>query len=255
MQKNRPTQGEAVQDTHASPHQQRSDPEPNISQSTDLGINEPSSNGELSATAGEAVKSDVYDNLDRLRVNRLPEANVRPPKNPIRVVKRPPQWFRTNPDPAYTLCTTGIEWGPTDMDKTVYLVDPALREALEDEDGYRDFQLYLVVDPDDNPFIWPVKVAREEDGRGADWAESAEEAAQVSMTKWIKIKGDKVAGVYVIREAPEDMGDPRWPVGESATIAFSQLLRTAFGKKRYLDSLDHPVVKKIQGRVTSQGRR
>jgi hypothetical protein len=205
------------------------------------------SNGEAPAEdITEATKGDVYDNLDRLR-SKLPEVRTRQPLTTVPVIKRPSQFFRTNPDPAYTMIVTILEYGPTDMDKETYLVDPALWDVLKGET--RDAQLFLVVDLDRNAFIWPVKLPRDEDGRGASWAESALEMADLAKREWIKIKGSKATGTYRPTEAVDDLGEPEWPTDENGSFSFGQLLRKAFGQKHYIDTLDHVVVKKLQGRL------
>src|SRR5271166_1706685 len=152
-------------------------------------------NGEAPAeNTAEATKGDVYDNLDRLRSKPV-ELRTRQPLTTVPVTKRPKQFFRTNPDPAYTMIVTILEYGPTDMDRETYLVDPALWDVLKGDT--RDAQLFLVADTDGNAFIWPIKLPREEDGRGASWAESALEMAGKAQREWIKIKGNKATGAYV----------------------------------------------------------
>ncbi len=143
-----------------------------------------------------------------------------------------------------------LEYGPTDMDKEIYLVDPDLWTELEDEDEARDAQLFLIVDPDNNPFIWPVKLPRDDGSRGASWSDSALIMADQAKREWIKIKGNKTAGKYVATPAVDDLGDPEWPADENGAFSFTEVMRKAFGTKRYIDTLDHPVVKKIKGRVS-----
>ena len=195
----------------------------------------------------EATKGDVYDNLDRL-VAQPVELRTRQPLTKV-PVKRPPQFFRTNPDPAYTMIVKILEYGATDMDREIYLVDPAMWDELKTD--IRDAQLFLAVDIDGNPFIWPIKLPRDEDGRGASWGESSLEMAELAKIKWIKIKGVKSAGVYAPTIAEDDLGEPQWPIAKDGTGAFSfgQLLRKAFGNKHYVDTVDHPVVKKLRGRL------
>ena len=206
------------------------------------------SDDEDQADAASAAKGDVYDNLDRLRNHQLPDVTARKPLTSVPVVHRPRQFFRTNPNPAYSLPVKILVWGPSEMDTEIYLLDPDVWEALEDEKETRDAQLFLTVDPDNNPAIWPVKLPRDTDGRGASWAESALEKAEEAKHEWIKIHGDKATGRYVSTVAEGELGEPTWPTDERGVFSFGQLLRKAFGKKYYIDSLDHFVVGKIKGR-------
>jgi hypothetical protein len=50
-------------------------------------------------------------------------------------------------------------------------------------------------------------------------------------------------GAYDVFEATGPFPEPQWP-----GIGFEELLRIAF-KGRYIDSLDHPVLRRLRGEI------
>jgi hypothetical protein len=89
------------------------------------------------------------------------------------------------------------------------------------------------------PFIWPLVVPLDDMGRV--WHESAQEAAKHAETEWIQIHADK--GCYVAYSPPTPLPEPVWPEED-----FFDLVDLAF-KNSKLDSLDHPVLKRLRGEV------
>ncbi len=61
------------------------------------------------------------------------------------------------------------------------------------------------------------------------------------MSKWVRVKANLSLGAYDIWEASSTIPDPQWP-----EESFQELLRLAF-KDRYVNSLDHPIVKRLRG--------
>jgi hypothetical protein len=51
------------------------------------------------------------------------------------------------------------------------------------------------------------------------------------------------AGCYDVYTASESLSEPEWP-----TTPFATLLKVAF-KDKFIDSLDHPVLRKLRGEV------
>jgi hypothetical protein len=50
-------------------------------------------------------------------------------------------------------------------------------------------------------------------------------------------------GAYDVYQATGQLGEPQWPA-----VPFKELLRVAF-KGRFIDSLDHPVLRRLRGEV------
>jgi hypothetical protein len=89
-------------------------------------------------------------------------------------------------------------------------------------------------------FLWPVN-ADTHSGGGRGWAESARTAMVRAQSRWVKIKGDRSAGVYLINEAATQHGEPAWP-----ELGLGELLKLGF-RDRVIASSDHPVVRRLQG--------
>ena len=68
------------------------------------------------------------------------------------------------------------------------------------------------------------------------------EAAELARTKWVRVQANMTLGAYEVTYA-EHLPDPEWP-----DVPFQELLRIAF-KDRYIDSLDHPVLRQLRGEV------
>ena len=81
----------------------------------------------------------------------------------------------------------------------------------------------------------------DEGGRRNAWAEAAREAAETGKQKWVRMVADMALGAYRIYLAEGDLPDPLWP---AKTLA--ELLKLAF-KGRIVDSIDHPVVRRLRG--------
>jgi hypothetical protein len=90
--------------------------------------------------------------------------------------------------------------------------------------------------------LWPVKLTTPDSKRN-DWARSAREAAEMAMTRWIRVKANMSLGAYEIHAAESEMADPAWP-----DLTFQELLRIAF-RDRMITALDHPVIKRLRGKA------
>jgi len=90
-------------------------------------------------------------------------------------------------------------------------------------------------------FLWPVRLPSP-DGRQLAWHHSAQVAAEMAMKRWIRVKANMSLGAYDIFEASCTIPEPEWP----SDISFLKLLEIAF-KGRLVDSLDHPVLKRLRG--------
>jgi hypothetical protein len=79
---------------------------------------------------------DVFDNLDALRVTQNYDGNVEKILTTVPVRKPSREWFiRTHPGDDYRLTTAALEIKDGE-DRGVYLVDPAIRDALGGEEPF-----------------------------------------------------------------------------------------------------------------------
>lgn len=203
------------------------------------GIEEVKTNGASSPPSSTPVAVSVFDDLDALRIvdpaalggdiEHLAHIAVRKPKKD--------EYFRTHPDPAMSL--TSLVWTDPDLGD-VYFVAPEARQIMT-ESG-RVVTLVLCQSRLRVNFIWPVN-AGGSSGGGRGWVESSHHAVHMGKNLWIKIRGDRPAGMYQVLEAADQRGEPEWP-----NLDFKELLKLGF-KDRLIGSADHPVVRRIQGFV------
>lgn len=89
-------------------------------------------------------------------------------------------------------------------------------------------------------FLWPVRLPGG-DGRVNDWHSSAEEAATKAITKWVRVQANMSLWAYEMFVAEAQYDEPEWP-----RYSFRELLRIAFSKGRFIDTLDHQVIKRLR---------
>jgi len=122
----------------------------------------------------------------------------------------------------------------------MYLVDPPLWSALLGE--VNPVCLFCAVTRQNDLLLWPVKLPGA-DGKSNTWNESALAAAKLAESRWVRLAASMAGGLYDVYEAEGELSDPDWP-----ELEFSDILRLAF-KARFIQSLDHPVVKALRGEV------
>lgn len=155
-----------------------------------------------------------------------------PVKKPVR------EWFvRTHPDPRYRLETFVIE---LKEDGDTYLVAPEFWDSLASESTFSARLLVTAINRQGTLFLWPIRLPSP-DGRHDDWSKSALEASEIAKRGWVRVQSNMSLGAYEVYEASGSLGDPEWP-----DMPLNELLRIAF-KDRYIDSLEHPVLKRLRG--------
>ena len=90
--------------------------------------------------------------------------------------------------------------------------------------------------------LWTVKMPKLE-GRYNSWNESSKEAAIAAKTRWIRVASNQSLGAYEIFQAARDLSEPQWP-----SLEMAEILEIAF-KGRFVNTPDHPIIKKLQGYV------
>jgi hypothetical protein len=123
-------------------------------------------------------------------------------------------------------------------DRETYLVTPNTVADLQNE--LRLVTLYTAINRQGVLFLWPIPITTA-NTRVLEWHRSAREAAEMAMHKWIRVQANMSMGAYEMFEAAGTIPDPEWP-----TETFPELLRIAF-RDRFIDRLDHPVIKQLRG--------
>jgi hypothetical protein len=89
-------------------------------------------------------------------------------------------------------------------------------------------------------FLWPARLP-DPDGRPNEWHRSRREAAEIAMTRWVRVVGNMALGAYEITVAESVMAEPVWP-----ELPFQELIRLAF-RDRLITTIGHPVIKRLRG--------
>jgi hypothetical protein len=188
-----------------------------------------------------AAKPEIPDPFDlaslRLNPSFTETAGVKKLRTTVPARKPNPQDFvRTNPDPAYRENFALIELKDERED---YLVLPHIVPLLPGEVVFKT--IYTAINRQGVVFLWPVRLPSPDDKPNAWWV-SARDAAERSMTKWLRIRANMALGAYEISTAEREIPDPNW----SEVEPFQDLLRIAY-RTRLVTDLDHPVVKRLRG--------
>jgi hypothetical protein len=155
---------------------------------------------------------------------------------PVRKKPVHQQFVRVHPGADFRGNFALIEFGE---DREFYLVHPLIARELLGE--FHPYTLYTAVTRQEKAFLWAIRMP-DPDGRQLEWHRSKAEAALLAQRKWIRITADTHIGAYEISEAETTLSEPVWPEGYS----FHDLLKIAF-KNRFVDSLDHLIIKKLRG--------
>ena len=184
-------------------------------------------------------QEDTLD-LERLRLSQDFASTVGVRKKIITVPVRKPDkqaFVRVHPEEPWRLKTAVIE---LKEERETYLVDPDLYPELSTEVVPQ--VLFTAMNRQGVVFLWPVRLPGE-DGRSNPWNESALEAAELAMKRWVRVAANMSLGAYEVFEATAELSDPVWP-----DESFEHLVNVAF-KDRFIRTLDHPVVRRLRGEV------
>lgn len=147
-------------------------------------------------------------------------------------------FVRVHPDSNYR----GDSWAMIKDGDDYYLLTQAVAKALP-PDEWRLHTAYTAVTRADKVFLWPVPLPNSERGSN-DWSRSMAEAALAAQERWVRLKSNKPLGTYDILVAQKDLGDPVWP-----DYSFDELRKIAFRGDRLIASMDHFLIKKLQGLI------
>jgi hypothetical protein len=156
-------------------------------------------------------------------------------------VKKPGrhQFFRIRPGPEWRDSFPIIELKD---DQEEYIVARAMQAELSTETVIK--QLRLGITRQGNLFFLPLRLPGP-DGRDMEWWSSLRDHADLAETKWLRVVSNREISAYDVLVARDALADPDW---EEATqgLSYYELLRIAF-KKYLIETVDHPVVKRLRG--------
>lgn len=157
------------------------------------------------------------------------------------LVRKPDKsWFvRCHPDDTFRLQTAVIE---LKEDRETYLVTQDLWPTLATETTFKPMTLVTTTNRQGVVFLWPCRMPAA-DGRLDEWGRSALEAVALATERWVRVQANMSLGAYEAFEARGDLPEPDWPDAD-----LKSLLKVAF-RDKLINSLDHPVLRKLRGEV------
>lgn len=204
-------------------------------------VDSDAASGDPMAGKNQPVQAN-HDPFDpgRLRLSQDFAATLGVKKALVTVPVRKParEWFvQSHPSLDYRLQTFVLE---LKEDRETYLVDPALWADLYGESTFGPRALFTAMNRQGVLFLWPIRLPGS-DGKIDDWNRSALEAATMAAGRWVRVAANMNLGAYEVFEATGDLPAPEW-----TDTPFKELLRVAF-KDRFVESLDHPVLRRLRG--------
>lgn len=176
--------------------------------------------------------------LDSLRLSQNFADSVGVKRMLITVPVRKPNrqdFFRVRPEPEYCLETVILELKEERMS---YLVDRSIWADIPGELVPK--AIFTCLTRLGVLFLWPVRLPGE-DGRQDHWSRSALTAAEMGKARWVRVAANLSLGAYEVFSASSDLQEPDWP-----PVSFQEILRIAF-RDQYIDSIDHPVLRRLRG--------
>jgi hypothetical protein len=191
----------------------------------------------IEEAAAAATTTDPFD-LANLRLTQdfVESAGVKKLLTTVPVGRPSPQDFiRVHPGTDYRMELAVIEFKD---DRETFLLPLPIAKQLPGE--FAMVSLFTAINRQGVTRLWPVRLPMS-DGRINEWHRSAAEAAELAMRRWVRVKANMSLGAYEMFEAASTIPEPKWP-----ELSFQELIRIGF-RDRVVNSLDHPVIKRLRG--------
>ena len=146
-------------------------------------------------------------------------------------------FFRIHPAETFQLATVVLVDAE---DRETYLVDRNIWGNLATEVVPKLLVTYLT--KSGVLGLWPIRLP-DSDGRLDAWNRSALEGAELARGSWVRMTSNRALGAYEFHVASGDLGEPEWP-----DLSFEEIVKIAF-KGKFIDSLAHPLLKKLRGEI------
>ncbi len=142
-----------------------------------------------------------------------------------------------------------LDYEDEEGNRNDYLIDPrepaVLRICQNEADALlRAVRIFVAINKSSTLFLWPARLPTGESRQGETWYTSALQCADMAKDHWVRIESHRPSSAYRPKKATAD-----WPAPEWGDIDFETLLLTAFSPPFLIDSVDHPVLRKLRGEI------
>ena len=155
-------------------------------------------------------------------------------------VKKPnnQKYFRVLPGSDWEVVVPVLE---LKEESEFYLVHPSVLPYIQEET--KMVKLHLACYTDGTPFLIPVPLPPDGDySKWNSWHRSLAEVVKAAQDNWVRSTADRASGGYKLRVASGDFTCPSLP----EDMILDSFVMLGF-KDRIIDSVEHPVVKKLLG--------
>lgn len=177
-------------------------------------------------------------NLDALRLpqnyNEITQVKLQILKVAIRKPKKN-EFIRVRPGDEWKCNVWTYKTGDVDE---LFVVAPTMHSALQQL--ITPTQLHTAINQDGIVFLLPTTLPSS-DGKPNSWNDTKAAAVLHGEVNWVRIVANQARKAYDINLPVNPKPGPEWP-----DITFDELLKLAF-KGNVIDTIDHPIVKKILG--------
>lgn len=125
-------------------------------------------------------------------------------------------------------------------DRETYLVSPQIYNELIGECIPK--YLFCCQTRQGIIFLWSIKMPGP-DGRLDQWNQSALQIVTEYAGRWIRVVANLALGAYEVYTSEAEFPPPVWP-----SEGFHSLLKKAF-RGKIVESLDHPIIKRLRGQI------
>lgn len=126
-------------------------------------------------------------------------------------------------------------------ERQFYILTPEIAEQVPGDFMLK--HLSLCVSRQGNLFLWPLPVVSQDGRAPLGWHESAIAAHKNAIESWTRMAANMSAGEYDIYTATLEL-EPEWRGLEGD---MNYVLEIAFGEQNLIDSMDHPIIRMLQG--------
>lgn len=143
------------------------------------------------------------------------------------------QFVRVHPSAEFRI--DGIPTIEDESTGEIYLLAADLQLPADLENKVDYLNLATAITADGSLFLWHFKNSTN------SWSDSARIAIRHASRQWVRVVADRSSNGYKLESPMIAPADPVWP-----NLSITEILETAFGS-RYIDSLKHPLIKKLRG--------